>query len=111
MKKTKANQSLLKKLNRKKILNVLFDKGYSSRVEIKSIIRQDGKTVTNITKDLISDGLITTNGFSPYTGGRRREFLTLNPEYGNIIVIHLDINFLIRILTDFNLKIILKEQI
>lgn len=111
MGKTKVNQSLLKDLNRKKVLSVLFEHGQSSRVEVKKLIRQDGKTVTNITNSLIGDGLITTSGFSPYTGGRRRELLTLNPDYGYIIGIHLDINFLIGILTDFKSNIILKEQI
>ncbi len=111
MKSTKANQSLLKDLNRKKVLSVLFENSFSSRVEVKHLIRQDGKTVTNITNSLISDGLVTTNGYSSYTGGRRRELLTLNPEYGYIIGIHLDINFLIGILTDFKSNILLKEQI
>jgi N-acetylglucosamine repressor len=111
MKTTKVNQSLLKEINRKKVLRVVYDKGQSSRAEIKHLIRQDGKTVTNIANSLLKDGLVTANGYSSFTGGRRRELLILNPDYGYIIGIHLDINFLIGIVTDFRSKVLLRERI
>ena len=97
MKRTKVNQSLLKEINRKKILRVIYERGHSSRAEIRHLIKQDGKTVTNIVNGLIRDGLLTSSGYSSFTGGRRRELLIMNPNYGNIIGIHLDVNFLIGI--------------
>jgi N-acetylglucosamine repressor len=111
MSTTKVNQSLLKEINRKKILRVVFDRGQSSRSEIKSLIKQDGKTVTNIANGLIRDGLVTTSGFSAFTGGRRRELLVLNPSYGYIIGIYMDIHFLIGVVTDFCSKVLLRERI
>jgi glucokinase-like ROK family protein len=111
MKRIRVNQSLLKEINRKKILRVVHEKGQSSRAEIKHLIKQDGKTVTNIANSLIRDGLLTANGFSSFTGGRRREILIMNPTYGFIIGIHLDINFLIGIVTDFQSKVLLRERI
>jgi glucokinase-like ROK family protein len=111
MKRTKVNQSLLKEINRKKILRVIHERGHSSRAEIRQLIKQDGKTVTNIANGLIRDGLLTSSGYSSFTGGRRRELLIMNPSFGYIIGIHLDINFLIGIVTDFQSKVLLRERI
>lgn len=110
-KRTKVNQSYLKEVNRKKILHVVYEKGQSSRAEIKHLIKQDGKTVTNIANSLIKDGLLIAGGYSSFTGGRRREILIMNPDYGYIIGIHLDINFLIGIVTNFQSKVLLRERI
>ncbi len=111
VKTTKVNQSLLKDINRKKIMRVIYDRNESSRAEIKNLIKQDGKTVTNITNSLIRDGLIMPRGYSVFTGGRRRELLILNPSYGYIIGIYLDVNFLIGIVTDFQSRVLLRERI
>jgi N-acetylglucosamine repressor len=111
MKRTKVNQSLLKEINRKKILRVIHERGESSRAEIRHLIKQDGKTVTNIVNGLVKDGLLTTSGYSSFTGGRRRELLIMDPSYGYIIGIHLDINFLVGIVTNFQSKVILRERI
>lgn len=111
MSSTKVNQSLLKEINRKKILRVVYDRGQSSRSEIKHLIKQDGKTVTNITNGLIKDGLVTASGFSAFTGGRRRELLILNPHYGYIVGIYMDVNFLIGVVTDFRSRVLLRERI
>jgi N-acetylglucosamine repressor len=111
VKRTKVNQGLLKEINRKKILRVIHERGHSSRAEIRHLIKQDGKTVTNIANGLIKDGLLTSSGYSSFTGGRRRELLIMNPGYGYIIGIHLDINFLIGIVTDFQSKVLLRERI
>ncbi|TSA18084.1 ROK family protein [bacterium] len=111
MKRTKVNQSLLKEINRKKILRVIHERGESSRAEIRHLIKQDGKTVTNIVNGLVKDGLLTTSGYSSFTGGRRRELLIMDPRYGYIIGIHLDINFLVGIVTNFQSKVILRERI
>ncbi|MGB2869522.1 MAG: ROK family protein [Bacteroidota bacterium] len=75
------------------------------------MIKQDGKTVTNIANSLIKDGLLIAGGYSSFTGGRRREILIMNPDYGYIIGIHLDINFLIGIVTNFQSKVLLRERI
>jgi glucokinase-like ROK family protein len=111
MKTTKVNQSLLKEINRKKVLRAVFEKGQSSRSEIKHLIKQDGKTVTNITNSLIKDGLVTASGYSAFTGGRRRELLILNPDYGYIIGIYMDINFLVGVVTDFRSQVLLRERL
>ncbi len=111
MKRTKVNQSLLKEINRKKILRVIHERGESSRAEIRQLIKQDGKTVTNIVNGLVKDRLLTTSGYSSFTGGRRRELLIMDPRYGYIIGIHLDINFLVGIVTNIQSKVILRERI
>ncbi len=103
---TKANSALLKDVNRKKILKVIEETGRLSRVEIKNILKIDGKTVTNIANGLIADGLLVSTGDSSYTGGRRRDLLTLNSEYGYLIGIHLGVYFIRGILTDFKYNIV-----
>lgn len=111
MKSTKVNSTLLKNVNRKKILSVVDDAGRISRVEVQTILKKNGKTVTNITNSLIEDGLIVSSGYSSFTGGRRRELLTLNSEYGYLIGIHLGVHFLRGTITNFNYKILAEEKI
>ncbi len=111
MKNIKVNSTLLKDLNRKKILRVIGEVGSISRVEVKTLLGKDGKTVTNITNGLIDDGLITSCGYSSYTGGRRRELLTLNPDYGYLVGIHLGVHFIRGIITDFKYKVLTEEII
>ena len=111
MNKTKVNSTLLKNVNRKKILTVIDEVKSISRVEIKNLLGKNGKTVTNITNSLIDDGLIVLKGFSSFTGGRRRELLTLNSEYGYLIGLQLGIHFLKGTITDFNYKILAEEKI
>ncbi len=111
MKNAKINSTLLKKMNRKIVLSVIQESEKLSRVEIKNNLQKDGKTVTNITDGLLQDGFIISDGYSSYTGGRRRELLTLNPDYGYVIGIHLGVNYLRGIIVDFNNKVLLTEKI
>jgi glucokinase-like ROK family protein len=108
---TKVNSTLLKNVNRKKILSVIDKVESISRVEVKNLLGKDGKTVTNIVNGLIEDGFITNIGLSSFTGGRRRKLLTINPNYGYLIGIHLGIHFLRGMITDFKYKIIVEEKI
>ncbi len=111
MPKTKVNSSLLKNVNRKKILSVIDEAGIISRVELKKDLDKNGKTVTNIINSLIEDSFITSVGYSSFTGGRRRELLSINAEYGYLIGIQLDIHFLRGVITDFKYNIIAEEKI
>jgi len=110
MENTKVNSTLLKNVNRKKILSVIDKAKSISRVEVKNLLGKDGKTVTNIVNGLIEDGFITTIGLSSFTGGRRRKLLTINSNYGYLIGLHLGIHFIRGIITDFKYKIILEEK-
>ena len=111
MSDTKVNSTLLKNVNRKKILAVIDEAKRISRVEIKDILKKNGKTVTNIINSLIDDGLVMSVGFSHFTGGRRREVLSINPEYGYLVGIHLGVQRLSGIITDFKYKIIAEEKV
>ncbi len=111
MKNTKINSTLLKNINRKKVLSIIEKGENISRVEIKNLLKKDGKTVTNITNGLIQDNFLMSSGYSPHTGGRRRELLKLNPDYGYIIGIHLGVNYVRGILIDFSNQVLLREKI
>ncbi len=111
MNNAKVNQSLLKNVNRKKILSVINDFGEISRTEVTNILKKNGKTVTNIIIGLIEDGLIVNVGYSDSTGGRKRELFTINPDYGYLIGIHLGVHSLRGIITDFKYNIIANKII
>ncbi len=111
MESIKVNSTLLKNVNRKKILTVIDETGRLSRVELKKILGKDGKTVTNITNGLLNDRLITSVGYSSFTGGRRRELLTINPDFGYIIGIHLGIHHIRGVITDFKNNILVMEKL
>ena len=109
--KTKVNSTLLKNVNRKGIMKVIDSSNVISRVGLKKRLGKNGKTVTNIINSLINDSLIMPVGYSPFTGGRRRELLSINPNFGYLIGIHLDIRFLRGVITDFKYNIIAEEKI
>ena len=110
MKKVQINSSLLKEINRTKVLSVIEKGENLSRVEIKNILQKDGKTITNITNGLIEDSFLISSGYSPHTGGRRRELLKLNPDYGYIIGIHLGVKYIRGIITNFSNQVLAKEK-
>jgi len=111
MPNTKVNSTLLKNVNRKKILHVIDEADRISRVEIKNVLKKNGKTVTNIINSLIDDDMVISVGSSHFTGGRRREILSINPEYGYLAGIHLGVHTLRGVITDFKYNILAEEKI
>ena len=111
MPNTKVNSTLLKNVNRKKILHVIDDADRISRVEIKNVLKKNGKTVTNIINSLIDDHMVMSVGSSHFTGGRRREILSINPEYGYLVGIHLGVHSLKGVITDFKYNTLAEEKI
>lgn len=111
MKNAQVNSKLLKEINRKRILSVIDTTEKISRVEIQNILGKNSKTITNITNGLLEDGLVKTLGFSPSTGGRKREQLGIRNDFGYIVGIHLGVNVLRGIITDFKYKILANRTI
>jgi predicted NBD/HSP70 family sugar kinase len=76
-----ANRELIRAINQFNILNTIRKAGAISRVEIAQITGQSRASVTNITADLIGQGLIYEKAMKDSVQrGRRRVLLTLNPE-------------------------------
>ena len=78
---TRSNQTFLKNINTKKILNLLWDHRQLSRLELAQFSRLNKKTITNIVTPLIEDGVISPCGFRDSEAGRRQELLELVPSH------------------------------
>ena len=76
-----ANRDFTRAVNQFNILNSIREAGRISRVEIAERTGQSPASVTNITADMLSEGLLLEEecGCKPRRG-RRRIMLTLNPE-------------------------------
>ena len=81
-----ANQDLTRAINQFTILNLIRAAGRISRVEIAERSGQSRASVTNITAEMIEQGLILEEkcGCKP-TRGRRRIMLSLNPNAAYVV--------------------------
>ena len=81
-----ANQDLTRAINQFTILNLIRGAGRISRVEIAERSGQSRASVTNITAEMIEQGLILEDkcGCKPRRG-RRRIMLSLNPDAAYVV--------------------------
>ncbi|AMK12611.1 putative NBD/HSP70 family sugar kinase [Pseudodesulfovibrio indicus] len=81
-----ANRDFTRAVNQFNILNSIREAGRISRVEIAARTGQSPASVTNITADMIREGLIREEecGCKPRRG-RRRIMLTLDPEAAHVV--------------------------
>ena len=101
----------IKSRNTLAALDILRKHDFISRVELADKLNCDGTTVTRITRDLISKGLLKTEGMADSTGGRPREIVRLNDDWANAIGIGFDPGFITGILVNLRGKISIREQI
>ncbi len=81
-----ANRELTKAINQFNILNTIRKAGLISRVEIAELTGQSRAAVTNITAQLIHEGMILEKKTETSTSrGRRRVLLALNPEAAYVV--------------------------
>ena len=66
----RGNPALLRDLNRAAILGLIGTDGPIARVEIARRLALGGATVTDITRDLVADGLVHEVDQAPSSGGR-----------------------------------------
>ena len=80
MKRKVGSFSLMKRMNTALILNIIREKGTVSRTQLASETGLTAATVTNLTAELIENGLVTefTTGLS--TGGRKPIMLRINSD-------------------------------
>ena len=69
----------MKKINRALVLDLIRRKEAITRLDLATETGLDPKTITNFTRELMSEGIIGGAGFEKSTGGRKRERLVLNP--------------------------------
>lgn len=75
----------LRRHNRSTLLSTLIFRGPLSRHELSRLTMLSAATVSNVTAELIADGLVVEAGLVDSDGGRPRVLLRVNPGYGNVI--------------------------
>jgi predicted NBD/HSP70 family sugar kinase len=73
----RGDSSLIRDLNRAAILGLVGDEGLIARVEIARRLALSAATVTEITRELVSEGLVREVDQAPSSGGRRPILLGL----------------------------------
>lgn len=79
----------LRLTNRQSVLQMLYQEGPMSRMELSQRTDLSPGTVTNVTSELLEDQIIIENGFVESEGGRPRTILAVNSRYGYMVGIDL----------------------
>ncbi|MCS7010120.1 MAG: ROK family protein [Anaerolineales bacterium] len=79
----------LRQVNSQSILRALSLGGPMSRLELSARTQLSPGTVTNVTNDLLEEGLLLETGVEESLGGRPRTILDVNPEYGYLLGVDL----------------------
>jgi predicted NBD/HSP70 family sugar kinase len=75
----------LRRVNRTVVLRRLFLAGPLNRVVLSQLTGLSAGSITNVTAELLDEGLIREVGFQESDGGRPRVQLEINPEFGAVI--------------------------
>jgi predicted NBD/HSP70 family sugar kinase len=75
----------VRRTNRSVVLSKLFFDGPLSRLELSRLTGLSAGTVSNVTGELVDEGLIVEAGMVESDGGRPRVLLAVDPTYGYVI--------------------------
>jgi predicted NBD/HSP70 family sugar kinase len=75
----------LRRENRAAVLWSLYLSQARSRHELSAATGLSAASVTNVTRELIGEGIVIETGLAAPGGGRPRTMLGINPEYGYVI--------------------------
>jgi glucokinase-like ROK family protein len=107
----RGNRELIKEINRKLVLNLINNSGSISRIDLAGLSGLSAATITGITSELISDGLIFEKEEGDSRGGRKPILLALNPRGGYMVGIKLTEEYVIGALTDLKATVIANHTI
>ncbi len=107
----RGNRDLIRSINRSILLNAIKTQGEISRVALVRVSGLSAATVTNITGQLILEGLVFEKAVGDSGGGRPPIMLALNPRGGFVIGIKLMEGHAVGALTDLNASILAKDTI
>jgi N-acetylglucosamine repressor len=105
----RGNRKLIRAINRSAVLVTIKTEGPISRTEISQRTGLSAATVSGITADLISSGLVFEKEEGDSSGGRRPILLALNPRGGFVIGLKLSETNITAALTDLEATIIAKD--
>jgi predicted NBD/HSP70 family sugar kinase len=87
--KFSASASLMRRLNRSAILDLIREEGTIARTQIGHRLNLSLPTVMRIVDDLIEDGLVMDGGAAESTGGRPRSLLKFNGRVAAVVGVDL----------------------
>lgn len=85
MESSRATMRDLRRRNRSAVLSRLYFEGPVSRQDLVGLTGLSAATVSNVTGDLVEEGLVVEAGLVDSDGGRPRVLLRVNPDYGQVI--------------------------
>jgi len=104
-----GDQTLIKHLNRKIILETIIHHKSISRAQLSKLTGLNKATITSQIVELINDGLVVETVFDKSSGGRKPLLLSLNHCAGYAIGIELDVDCIYIIVTDLSGRIVNKK--
>ncbi len=105
-----GNRDFMRTLNRSIVLNAIKTHGPIDRAQIARHIHLSPATVTTITADLITEGLIFEKETGDSRGGRRPILLAINPQGAYVVGIKLTETKAIAALTDLEATVLAKRS-
>jgi predicted NBD/HSP70 family sugar kinase len=107
-----GNHELIKYINKKNVLDTIFQEKQISRIEISKRVKLAMPTVMRIVDEFIRDGLVNEIGKGNSSGGRKPSMLSINPDARYFLVVTISeyaysvvSNLGGKILGDYELKI------
>ena len=110
-KQSGRNLSDIRLINRSVIFRTIREVGTISRSDLAKRTGLNPATITNITRELLDQGLIIQAGPGKSRGGRRSSLLQINAQHAYIIAVRLSRHNIQAILTDLNLDNVLRRMI
>lgn len=105
-----GNSKYILKVNKKNILNLIYNSKTISRAEATRLSGISAPTVSRIVDGFIKDGLIEEIGFGKSSGGRRPKLLKMAASNNYIIGIDVGTTNIYGVLADLNALIIYEEK-
>jgi len=102
----KGNRDLIKEINRNLVLNLIKSRGPVSRTEIARLSGLSPATISGISADFITAGLVHEMGEGESTGGRRPVLLRLNQQAGFVVGVKLMEHAVTSALTDLDANVL-----
>ena len=105
--------SLMKKINKNIVLNIVRNQGPISRAKLSRITKISRPTMSNIISSLDKDKLIKKTGIEKTTkeGGKKPVLFEFNKDYGFVIGSQVRVNEIITVFTNYSAGIICKKVI
>ncbi len=85
MNSNKPTTRQLRRINRGTLLKQVYFGGPISRLELSQLTELSPATATNLTSELLAEGVIVESGIEESEGGRPRTLLKINPKFGYFI--------------------------